>query len=224
MRDIYRCYDVIEASEVLQVNSLICTSTLKELTEDTQIFTNEGRNDLLNALKKIKDIGIVVCPPYIFVVGRLAGKYFVIDVHVINNRTGGNGNGIVIQFPNVLSCLYWIIKRFHSRCVKASTFQNLYEVSFPITDKFLLESPDDTMLQSYTSPFRSIGKRESKEIDIEFKKSRKTEANVGEENITEEDKGEDIIDRETQISQDANKTSSNTFNSTEKDELLNSLD
>ena len=31
-RDIYRCYDVSEASEVLKENSLICTPTLKELT------------------------------------------------------------------------------------------------------------------------------------------------------------------------------------------------
>ena len=31
-RDIYRCYNVSEASEVLKENSLICTPTLKELT------------------------------------------------------------------------------------------------------------------------------------------------------------------------------------------------
>ena len=38
-RDIYRCYDVIEASEIFKENSLISTPTLKELTEVTQIFT-----------------------------------------------------------------------------------------------------------------------------------------------------------------------------------------
>ena len=91
-------------------------------------------------------------------------------------------------------------------------------------DQFLSESPDDTMLQSYTSPLKSHWKRESEEVDIEFKKSRKTEAKVGEENVTEEDKDEDEVDRETQISQGENKTTSNTFNSTEKDELLNPLD
>ena len=51
-RDIYRCYDVIEASEILKEISLISTPTLKELTEVTQIFKTEGRNDLLNALRK----------------------------------------------------------------------------------------------------------------------------------------------------------------------------
>ena len=107
-RDIYRCYDVFEASKILKENSLICTRTLKELTEVTQ------RNDLLNVLRKIKDIGIMVCPPYIFTVGRLADEYFVIDPYAIDNSIGGNGNGIVIQFPNVLSCSCWIIKIFHS--------------------------------------------------------------------------------------------------------------
>ena len=223
-RDVYRCYDVIEASEILKENSLICTPTLKELTEVTQIFTTEGRNDLLSALREIEDIGIMVCPPYICTIGRLPGEYFVIDTHAIDNRIGGNGNGIVIQFPNVLSCLCWIIKRFHSSCVKASTFQSLYEVSFPIMDEFLSESSDDTMLQSYSSPLKSNGKRESEEVDKELKKSRKTEAKVGEENITEEEKDEDEIDKETQITQDANITTSNTFNSTKKDELLNPLD
>ena len=113
-RDIYRCYDVIDASEILKENSLISTPTLIELTEVTQIFTTEGRKDLLNALRKIKDTGIMVCPPYIFAVGRLAGEYFAIDTHAIDNYIGGNGSVIVIQFPNFLSCLCWIIKRFHA--------------------------------------------------------------------------------------------------------------
>ena len=84
-------------------------------------------------------------------------------------------------------------------------------------DEFLSESPDDTMLQSYTIPLKSKGKTESEEVDKEFKKSRETEAKVGEENISEEEKDEDEIDKETQISQDANITTSNTFYSTKKD-------
>ena len=130
-RDIYRCYDVIEASEILKENSLISTPTLKELTEVTQIFTTEGRIDLLNALRKLEDIGIVLCPPYIFAVGRLVGEYFAIDTHAIDNRIGGNGNGIVIQFPNVLSCSCWIIKRFHASGVKRPPFKVYMESRFP---------------------------------------------------------------------------------------------
>ena len=223
-RDIYRCYDVIEASEILKENSLISTPTLKELTEVTQIFTTEGRIDLLNALRKLEDIGIMLCPPYVFAVGRLVGEYFAIDTHAIDSRIGGNGNGIVIQFPNVLSCLCWIIKRFHASGVKASTFQSLYEVSFPIMDEFLSESPDDATLQSDTSALKSNEKREGEEVKKEFKKSRKTEGRVEEENLKKKEIDKDETDRETQTRQDANITTSNTFDSTKRDEPLSPLD
>ena len=167
----------------------------------------------------------MVCSPHIFAVGILAGEYFAIDTHAIYNRIGGKGKGIVIQVPNVLSCLCWIIKRFHASGVKASTFQSLYKVSFPIMHEFLLESPDDTMLQSDTSALKSNRKKELEEVKKEFKKrSRKTKARVEEENLMEEEIGEDEIGRETQTRQDANITTSNTFNSTKKDELLSPLD
>ena len=133
----------------------------------------------------------MVCPPYIFAVGRLAGKYFVIDTHAIDNRIGGNGNGLVIQFLIVLSCLCWIIKRFHASGVKASTFQSLCKVSFPIMDEFLSESPDNAMLESDTSALKSNEKRESEEVNKESNKSRKTEEKVGQENIREEEIDED---------------------------------
>ena len=67
-----------------------------------------------------------------------------------------------------LSCLCWIIKRFHASGVKASTFQSLYEVSFPMIDEFLSASPDDAMLQSHTSASKSNEKRGSKEVNKEF--------------------------------------------------------
>ena len=107
--------------------------------------------------------------------------------------------------------------------VKASTFQSLYEVS-SIMGEFLSKSPDDTMLQNDTSALKSNEKKESEEVKKEFKKSRKTEERVGEENLMEEEIDEDEIDRETQTRQDANITTSNTFNSTKKDELLSPLD
>ena len=55
-------------------------------------------------------------------------------------------------------------------------------------DEFLSERPDDTTLQSYTSPLKSHEKRESEKVDKELKKNRKTESKVGEENITEEER------------------------------------
>ena len=50
LRDIYRCYDVIEASEILQENSLICTPTLTELTEDTNL-DNRGKKKSFECLE-----------------------------------------------------------------------------------------------------------------------------------------------------------------------------
>ena len=80
------------------------------------------------------------------------------------------------------------------------------------------------MLQSDTNALKSNEKREIAEVSKEFKKSRKKEAKVGEENITEEEIDEDEIDRETQTRQDANITTSNTFNSTKRDEPRSPLD
>ena len=114
----------------------------------------------------------MVCPPYIFAVDRSAGEYFVIDTHAIDNRIGGNGNGIVIQLPNVLSCLCRIIKRFHASGVKASTFQSLCEVSFPILDEFLSESPDDIILQSDTSALKSNERKKSEEVNKGMRKKK----------------------------------------------------
>ena len=50
------------------------------------------------------------------------------------------------------------------------------------------------------------------------------EAKVGEKSITKKEKDKAEIDRETQVSQGANVTTSITFNSTKKYELLNQLD
>ena len=80
------------------------------------------------------------------------------------------------------------------------------------------------MLQSDTSAVKSNKKKESEEVKKEFKKSRKMEGRVGEEKLMEEEIDEDKIVRETQTRQDANITTSNTFNSTKRDEPRSPLD
>ena len=42
-------------------------------------------------------------------------------------------------------------------------------------DEFLSESPDDTMLQSDTSPLKSNRKREREQVNKEFEKSVETQ-------------------------------------------------
>ena len=53
----------------------------------------------LNALSNISRVGFLVCPPYIFVVCRLANEYVITDTHVIKSQLGGNDNGTVIALP-----------------------------------------------------------------------------------------------------------------------------
>ena len=45
---------------------------LKELSKGTKVFSNDGRQDLINALSNISSVRVLVCSPYIFVVCRLA--------------------------------------------------------------------------------------------------------------------------------------------------------
>lgn len=59
----------------------------------------------------IKEAGIMVFPPYIFVACKINSTYFVTDTHTIRKHKGGNGNGIVIEFSNAKSCITWITKR-----------------------------------------------------------------------------------------------------------------
>ena len=79
------------------------------------------------------------------------------------------------------------------------------------------------MLKSDTRPLKITGKGKVKKLTKDLG-NQKIEAKVGEESITKKEKDKAEIDRETQVSQDANVTTSITFNSTKKYELLNQLD
>ena len=110
------------------------TPHLKELSKGTRVFSNDGREDLFNALSNTSSAQVLVCPSYIFVVCRLANKFVIIDKHVIKSQLGGNDNGIVIAFPIIENCLSWIIQGSNLCGVKGSDCQKLYEVSFPTKD------------------------------------------------------------------------------------------
>ena len=76
LRDIWRHYDLLKAADINSVKYLLeNTSHLKELSKGTRVFSNDGKEDLFNALSTISSIGVLVCSPYIFVVCRLANEY-----------------------------------------------------------------------------------------------------------------------------------------------------
>ena len=162
---IWRHYDLLEAADILSENNLLENTThLKESSKVTRVFSNDGREDLFNALSNISSIEVLVCPPYIFVVCRLANEYVIIDTHAIKSQLGGNDNGIVIAFPNIENCLSWIIQRLNLSGVKGSDWQKLYEVSFPTKkDVPIFDEGDlsnDGNSPSICSNFRSISRKE----------------------------------------------------------------
>ena len=105
-----------------------------------------------------------MCPPYIFVVCRLANEYVIIDTHVIKFQLNGNGNGIMIAFPNTEKYFSWIVQRLNLSGVKGSDWQKLYEVSFPTkNDVPIFDEGDlsnDENSPSICSDFRSISQNE----------------------------------------------------------------
>ena len=110
-RDISVHYDVAEAKNILSKHSLVKDVDINILTKNTDVLSNEGRKDNLKAFIKLNEVGIIICPPYIFVVGKRNSTYFVIDTYVIRKHIGGNGISIIIESSNVKSCITWITKR-----------------------------------------------------------------------------------------------------------------
>ena len=122
-RDIWRHYYLSEAADILSENHLLeNTPYLKELSKGTRLFSNDGGEDLFNALRNISSVVVLMCPPYIFVACRLANEYVIIDTHAIKSQLGGNDNGIVIVFPNIENCLSWIIQILNLSGVKGPDY------------------------------------------------------------------------------------------------------
>ena len=98
---------------------------------------------MLKAFIKLNEAGIMVFPPYIFIAGKRNSTYFLIDTQVIGKHVGGNGNGIIIEFSNVKSCITWIRKRLVWSAVKASAPKDIFEISFsPEENDSVLQDED----------------------------------------------------------------------------------
>lgn len=70
----------------------------------------------------MSSIGVLVCPSYYFVLGRLANEYVMIDTQVAKSQHGGNGNDIEVAFPNIENFLSLNIQRWNLCGVKGSHF------------------------------------------------------------------------------------------------------
>ena len=111
---------------------------------------------MLKAFIKLNEVGITVCPPYIFVVTKRNSTYFVIDTHVIRKHIGGNGNGIIIEFSDVKSYITWITKRLILSGVKASAPQDIFEISFSSEENIVYYKMKTVKIQNKSKVMKEV--------------------------------------------------------------------
>ena len=109
IRDVDKCCDIDTFNNLMLNNKTIHPMDINALYESTQIYSDQTRM-LLNSIIQILDnIGILTCPPYIFLVSNDPDKPFIIDSHALPKTLGGNNNGIIVTFPDtdMLLCGYF---------------------------------------------------------------------------------------------------------------------
>ena len=154
--DVSLHYDVAEAKNILSKHSLIKDVEINILTKNTKVLSNEGREDMLKAFIKLNEAVIMVCPPYISVVGKRNTTYFVIDTRVIRKHIGGNGNGTVIEFSNTKSCITWITKRLVLSGVKASAPQDNFKSIFHLKKMILYYKMKIVKIQNKSKVMKEV--------------------------------------------------------------------
>lgn len=123
-------YDVTGSIEILYKKALMNNVQVKKLTKGTNTFSNEGYEDVSLAIDQIMGIGVMVCPPYTFVVGKFLGELFIIDAHVIPNHLGDTENGVVILFSSMLHFLQRLLCRLESSGVTTDSHHEIFQTSF----------------------------------------------------------------------------------------------
>ena len=94
-------------------NKLIHPVDINAVYESTQIYSDKARMSLNSIIQKLDGIGILTCPPYIFLVGNDSDKPFIIDSHAIPKTLGGNNNGIIVTFPDTDNAVMWLVQRLY---------------------------------------------------------------------------------------------------------------
>ena len=100
IRDGDMCYDIDTANNLMLNNKSIHPIVINSVYESTQIYSHEARMSLSSIIQKLNGIGILICPPYIFLVGNDSDKPFIIDSHAIPKAHDGNNYGIIVTFPD----------------------------------------------------------------------------------------------------------------------------
>ena len=130
-RDVGKHYDVTESIKILSKNALMKDVQVKKLTKCTNTFSSEGYEDVRSAMNQMVGIGVMVCPPYTFVVGKFFGELFIIDTNVIPNHFGGTENGVVILVSSMMHFLQWLLRHLESSGVKTGSHHEIFQIYFP---------------------------------------------------------------------------------------------
>ena len=162
-RDTGKYYEIGGFLTTMNKLSLLKNSIeISQLTRDTKVFSINGCKDISSALCQLNGIGIMSVPPYIFVVGNVLGDLFVIDIHVIREELGGNGNGAIITFGKVEHCGQWLLKRLHLIGVREDSMQVIIKVS--ISSDVALHLKDNESSHTFSNSTHEILKPESDNV------------------------------------------------------------
>ena len=110
-RDVTLNYNISEARDILKSRNPLNFSyeLSEEFADGKKVFSDGGRERLIESLcQKAANkelctwVGLYTCSPYTFVLGIHKQSFFLVDTHCIESIIGGNGNGILQSWPNVV--------------------------------------------------------------------------------------------------------------------------
>ena len=136
-REVEQRYDPLEAKAILARSDLLKGNyeLSEECYRDKTVFPESSRKQLINALSKHASsesknhVGVYTCGEYTFLVGINGGSFFLVDTHPIDEKLGGNSNGILVTAPDTSnrSCeelVDWIKNRLQQSGVVQSAAQS----------------------------------------------------------------------------------------------------
>ena len=120
IRDVDNCYDIDTPNNFILNNKLIHPMDINAVYKSTQIYSDKTTMSLNSIIQKLDGIGILTCPPYIFLVGNYSDKPFIIDSYAIPKTLGGNNNGTIIIFLDTDNAIMWLIQRLYMSGITSS--------------------------------------------------------------------------------------------------------
>lgn len=121
-------YDIPTAYELMHKSGLISKLKFAEKGCGHSVFSDSGREDLLQLLTRMDRAAVMTVPPYTFLIGRKDQNYYLVDSHSIGPECDGNGMGILKVFTDAHTMGRWLWKRLHICGIKKER-QQMFEVA-----------------------------------------------------------------------------------------------